>query len=180
MSPWQTHFQRSIPMQFRRVICCAAIAVSAPWLVWAQTSRSPAQPGTQHAVSTGVDADDIRTVMKKQFDRPDATLSVEPITVQGSTAVAGWVQENRGGRALLRKTHGRWTISACAGDGLTQADVLYMAGLQPAAAQALAHAVQRAEASLSKERLALFASFEGMVQIDPHAQGDHHSAHHKP
>jgi hypothetical protein len=51
---------------------------------------------------------------------------------------------------------------------------------QPAAAQALARAVQRAESSLSKEKLALFASFEGMVQIDPHAQGDHHNVHQKP
>ena len=167
-------------MRFRHVICCAAMAVSIPWFACAQTSHGPAQPGTQHAASAGVDADDIRMVMKKQFDRPDAPLSVEPITVHGSTAVAGWVQENRGGRALLRKTHGRWTISACAGDGLTQADVLHMAGLQPAAAQALARAVQRAESSLSKEKLALFASFEGMVQIDPHAQGDHHNVHQKP
>jgi hypothetical protein len=44
----------------------------------------------------------------------------------------------------------------------------------------LARAVQRAESSLSKEKLALFASFEGMVQIDPHAQGDHHNVHQKP
>ena len=134
-------------------------------------------------LALGNDAHDIAVVMKKQFDRPDAPLVVAPVTVVGDYAVAGWTQTGKGGRALLQKDKHHWVISVCAGDGLTQADVLQTTGMAAADAAKLSKAVAAAESKLSKDKRKLFASFEGMVKIDAAAgHGEHgeHGAHGKP
>ena len=73
----------------------------------------------QTAHSTGDDAQ-IVTVLRSSFDRPEAPLSVAPVVVVGDHAIAGWVQDKRGGRALMRKVRGAWTIHLCSGDPLKQ------------------------------------------------------------
>lgn len=109
--------------------------------------------------------------MKKQFDRPDAPLSVAPVTVLGNYAVAGWIQGGKGGRALMQKDANGWFISVCAGDGLKDAKVLQTTGMPADHAAKLATAVKAAEAKLSKDQLALFASFEGMLKVGPAGHG---------
>jgi periplasmic copper chaperone A len=125
------------------------------------------------------DAEQITAVMKKQFDRPDAPLMVEPVTVQDNYAVAGWTQGTKGGRALLQKDKGVWFISVCAGDGLKDVKVLQTTGMSANTAGALAKAVAAAESKLSKDKLKLFASFEGMVKIgaEGHAAPAGHGQH---
>ena len=125
----------------------------------------------------GNDAHDITAVMKKQFDRPDAPLVVAPVTVVGDYAVAGWTQTGKGGRALLQKDKQHWVIAVCAGDGLTKSDVLQTTGMSAANADKLSKAVTAAESKLSKDKLKLFASFEGMVKIDAAAGHGEHGAH---
>jgi len=122
----------------------------------------------------------IAVVMKKQFDRPDAPLVVEPVTVVGDYAVVGWTQTGKGGRALLQKDKHGWSISVCAGDGLTRADVLKTTGMSAGNADKLSKAVTAAESKLSKDKLKLFASFEGMVKVDGaagHGDNGSHGAH---
>lgn len=116
----------------------------------------------------------ISLVMKQQFDRPDALLTVEPVTVLDNYALAGWIQGKKGGRALLQKVHGKWKISVCFGDGLTQAKVLETTGMGWPMAQQLAAAAAAAESKLSAEQRRLFDSFEGMVKVDAH-HGSHSS-----
>lgn len=135
-----------------------------------ETKKELKVPVAQSA-PLGSDADQIAAVMKKQFDRPDAPLAVAPVTVQGSYAVAGWSQGGKGGRALLQKDHNGWFIAVCAGDGLKDAKVLQTTGMSADAASKLAAAVQAAESKLSKEQLALFASFEGMIKVGPSGHG---------
>jgi hypothetical protein len=118
------------------------------------------------ALAKGNDTHDITVVMKKQFDRPEAPLVVAPVTVVGDYAIAGWTQTGKGGRALLQKDKHHWAISVCAGDGLTKVDVLKTTGMSAANAEKLSKAVATAESKLSKDKLKLFASFEGMVKID--------------
>ncbi len=129
------------------------------------------------ALTAGQDAHHITTVMKQQFDRPDAPLIVDPVTVVGSYAVASWTQAGKGGRALLQRDKDRWVISVCGGDGLTRADVLQTTGMGAEAAQNLAKAVTIAEAKLGTEKRKLFASFEGMIKVDADAQPSQHGAH---
>ena len=169
-------------MTFRLIAWSVAIAITTPCASYAQAAHNSAQHKHTPAATApaGTDAEQIREVMKKQFDQPDAPLIVEPVTAQGNNAVAGWTQGAKGGRALLRKDKGRWTIAVCAGDGLTRTEVSHLAGLSRAAADTLSRAVLSAESHLSTEKKALFSSFEGMVKIDSAAAHGQHGALDKP
>jgi hypothetical protein len=112
-------------------------------------------------------------VLKKQFDKAQSPLTVTPVAVEGGWAVAGWLQDVRGGRALLNKRHGQWVIVVCGGDGLRQASTLAQTGMKAAEAQALAMKLQAAESRLPAETLRKFASFEGMLRVDGGAHGAH-------
>jgi hypothetical protein len=54
-----------------------------------------------------------KDTMKGMFDTPENPLSVEPVVVLGDNAIAGWVQGERGGRALLWRVDGQWEIRLC-------------------------------------------------------------------
>jgi hypothetical protein len=129
---------------------------------------------TLAAADPKTDAQAIEYSMKAQFDKPNAPLKVFPITVNGVYAVAGWMQGNKGGRALLKNEHGKWSIQVCSGDGLTKASTLEMTGMDKNAANKLAKAVAIAEKDLPPATLKLFASFEGMVNVQ---EGNHGHGH---
>lgn len=82
----------------------------------------------QFTFAQSADQEQIKQMMKHQFDKPHAPLSVSPIAVVGDYALASWIQVDYGGRALLSRHHGKWSIVLCGGDGLTQVDVLEKAG----------------------------------------------------
>lgn len=88
----------------------------------------------------------IEALLKGQFDRPDAPLTVAPIVVRGDVAVAGWSQEGQGGRAFLRRDAGTWAIELCSGASLRQAATFQALGLSAPEAAALAADVATAEA----------------------------------
>lgn len=104
-------------------------------------------------------------VMKAQFDTPENPLSVDPVSIEGDYAVAGWSQGGKGGRALLKLVDGQWTIHLCSGAGLKQAHMLHEAGMDMAAAEKLAALVAASEAKLDPALLAQFDGFEGTVMI---------------
>ena len=122
------------------------------------------------------DVQAVQYVLKKQFDKPNAPLKVMPVSVIENYAVTGWTQGNKGGRALLKKEHGKWSIQVCSGDGLTKVSTLEMTGMDKNAANKLAKGVAIAEKDLSQATLKLFASFEGVVNVN-NATYDGHSAH---
>ena len=116
----------------------------------------------------------IEHLMKHTWERPNAPLLVEPVTVEGSYAIAGWTQDERGGRALLRRTDGAWRVLICAGDGLLEEALLLDAGLDAGQAERLLVRTREAERGLSAEHLARLALFGKPVRVD----GEHgHSAH---
>lgn len=117
------------------------------------------------------DAGAIRHLMMATFDRPEAPLLVDPVTVQGDLAVAGWAQGDMGGRALLRREEGTWELALCAGEALRDPAALAQLGLSAAEADALAAAVVAAEAPLDPALVAKFSSFEGVVMMG--ADGEH-------
>jgi periplasmic copper chaperone A len=130
---------------------------------------------------TGNDAADIEAVMKSIFDKPENPLSVGPIAVEADHAVAGWVQGDMGGRALLRKKDGAWTIHLCSGDSLKDAAILARTGIPDALASKLAAALASAEASADPARVGKFALFEGTVMVggDAEAKATHGHGTHK-
>jgi hypothetical protein len=136
------------------------------------------------AMAHGTDKEQIQHAMMVTFDKPNNPLKVAPVVVQGDYAVAGWIQGNKGGRALLQKTESEWQISVCGGDGLAQAKVLETTGMSTANAMALADAVVLAESKLSPHQRHLLGSFEGMMKIEAgqasHGQHGSHGAHAAP
>jgi ubiquinone/menaquinone biosynthesis C-methylase UbiE len=117
----------------------------------------------------------IAAVLMKTFDRPEARLVVEPVIVEGDIAIAGWLQEGRGGRALMRRKGHHWIIALCAGEALRHEHGLRQVGLEAAAAKRLASAIAKAESALPKTTVARFDSFEGTVVMDEH--GNHPPVH---
>ena len=135
--------------------------------------------GMQGAMSMPVDQagmdDDtaIRAVMMAQFDRPEAPLTVAPVVLQGDTAMAGWAQEGRGGRALLRRGETGWYIAMCAGEQLLDEHVLMHNGQHEGAATLIA-AMREAEAA-GAGNTALFNSFADLLVFE---QGEGHGHGH--
>lgn len=119
------------------------------------------------------DAAAIRHLVMQTFDKPDARLTVDPITVDNDIAIVGWAQGDMGGRALLRKKEGGWTLFLCSGDALTKAASLQQFGLAADRAQVLSSAVILAESKLDPVLVGKFSRFDGLVMMDE--QGEHPS-----
>lgn len=118
----------------------------------------------------------IPAAMKAMFETADKPLSVEPVVVQGDWAIAGWIQDGRGGRALLRKKDTGWSVHSCSGDGLKQVQGLRMMGLSEGDATAIAAKLFEAEKNIAPEKLALFGRFEGTVVVEG-KEADAHGQH---
>lgn len=127
------------------------------------------------APATGYDGDAgaIRHLMMTTFNTPEAPLIVEPITIFRNIAVVGWVQGEKGGRALLRRHGSESRLTLCSGDALKEAKSLQHFGLTIEEAEAMAKAVTDAEAKLAPTLVVKFSTFDGVVQMD----GD---GHHPP
>lgn len=131
------------------------------------------------SVMGGTDAEQIAALLKAQFDRPEAPLTVSPITVQGSVAVVGWSQDGMGGRAFLRKDDHGWFVELCSGESLVLPATFQSMGLGPADAEQLAAAVNSAEASAGADLIARLNAFEGTVIIGREGMAGHgHDATH--
>lgn len=134
--------------------------------------------GAIHAASAQEPPDDsaaIRTLLRAQWDKPDVKLNIDLVIVDGDYALTGWTQAGRGGRALLRKSSGTWAVLLCSGDPLKHASALIEAGVPAEAAKRLARGLAAAESQLPTDEVALFSTFEGVMQVDAHrSRADHH------
>lgn len=115
------------------------------------------------------EADQVAQSMREIWDKPEAPLLVKPVVIEGDYALAGWVQNGRGGRALLKRTLGKWQVHVCGGDGLKDVEALKMAGMNDSAAHKLAASASTAEAKLPDQVRAKFALFGKNIQVG----GDH-------
>ena len=140
------------------------------------TSAHEAPAKANHAVKM-TDEQSIEHAMKVLFDKPGAPLKVAPVNVEGTYAVAGWIQNDRGGRALLKKSNGKWSIQVCGGDGLRQSSSLTMTGMDQASASRLAQKIAAAESQMPAVHVKKFALFEGVVKVDGGAHDPHTVKH---
>lgn len=141
-------------MHLRPLIVAAAVLLT----VAAATAQPHATP----------DADAIRHVIKSTWDKPGDGVDVGPIVVVSDVAVAGWTQSDMGGRALLRRKAGVWTVTLCAGDQLKQVEALHMAGVPDDIARRVLAVLAESESKIAPARVAMFSRFEGMVTMDAH------------
>ena len=122
----------------------------------------------QFTFAQSADQEQIKQMMKHQFDKPHAPLSVSPIAVVGDYALASWIQVDSGGRALLSRHHGKWSIVLCGGDGLTQVDVLEKTGMSKQVAVQLSKQLVEGESKLSPKHKKMFSMFKGEIKVDHH------------
>lgn len=130
--------------------------------------------GALHGSTISDDQAQITALLKNEFERDDLRLIVEPVIVEDDWAVAGWIQQNRGGRGLLKKTAHGWTVHMCSGAPFKHARNLAQTGMGEATAAAIADKLATAEAALGAERIALMDSFEGTIEIQSGSQHGHH------
>lgn len=133
------------------------------------------QGGMQHGALD--DRGAIEAVLKAQWDRADAPLAIEPVVVEADSAIAGWSQEGRGGRALLARKHGQWAVHLCTGDAVKEAANLEKMGVPAEVASVLAMRLAEAEAKMDPSVVAQFSTFEGTVMMDENGGHDAHSGH---
>jgi hypothetical protein len=168
---WRLSIGAAMPNFFR--LYATVLLVALPWTAASATGSDAEQAAIVH-------------VLKAEFDRKDAPLEVAPVVVVEDHAIAGWVQDKRGGRALMRKVRGKWTIHLCSGDPLKQADMLEGTGIPAGTAKTLAERLAAAERVMPAATVALFATFEGVVHIGadgqhpPTGHGHHPPAGHGP
>jgi hypothetical protein len=118
----------------------------------------------------------IRTLIGKTWDKPESKVVIDPIVVDGEYAVAAWTQTERGGRALLRRHEGAWTVILCSGDPLKEASSIAAAGVPQDSADRLAASLASAEKLTDPGRVRLFSTFEGTMKMD--GEGQQPPAHH--
>jgi len=118
-----------------------------------------------HGGHSEADVEGVRHAMMSTWDRPDARLTVSPVVISGQFALAGWVQGDRGGRALLRGGNGKWRVTACAGDGLKDSKLLEQAGVPASAARELVRSISAAEAKLPAQHVEKLALFDGWMTV---------------
>lgn len=106
----------------------------------------------------------IRSVIGSQWNRPGSKVDIGPVVVASDYAIAGWTQNDHGGRALLHR-EGEWRVVLCAGDALKQVDTLLQTGVAAAIADELVRKLKSSEKKLPDERLALLSSFRGLVEM---------------
>jgi len=115
----------------------------------------------------------IRQLLVGSFGKPEAPLAVGPVVVVGDHAIADWVQQGHGGRALLRQRDGTWSLILCSGDGIKSATALRRAGVPAPDAASLAERLQTAESTISPEERAMLSTFEGTVVMGDAFHRDH-------
>lgn len=123
------------------------------------------------------DAAEIAQAIKHTWERPDATIRVAPVSIDGGYAVAGWIQGERGGRALLKKAD-EWRVVLCSGDGIRSVAGLQAASVPDAISISLEAQMTAAEAALPPADIAKLSLFEGSVPVTDDGHAPHHKHHH--
>jgi len=108
----------------------------------------------------------VRTFLRGVFDRPESRLVVPSVAFAGDYAVAGWLQDGRGGRTLLKRSADGWEFVVCGGEDLRTPVGLREAGLPVALIEPMARAVQASEALLPAYQRARLGDFKGPMKMD--------------
>lgn len=126
------------------------------------------------AVAKAKETTAIEMVLKAQWDKSKHPIRIPVIVMQGDYAIADWIQEQRGGRALLKRDQQNWQTLLCGDANMKQVSNLVSAGVTREDAKHLAAALEQAEKRLSNADTVLIDSFKGIVDLLKEPQ---HHAH---
>ena len=119
----------------------------------------------QAAPSIEQDMQHIQGFMKKTWHTPERPLLFGPLLVQGDFAVADWWQQNKGGRAVLKRIHGKWQLLLCGGAGIKKSELWMELGMSTEQSHSLLAQLQRAESSLSHAQQQQLDSFGSTIKM---------------
>ena len=111
------------------------------------------------ATAATIEEVQIQNVISEIYDKPNSKVVTNPISVKDNFAIADWIQGNRGGRALLKRTSNKWQIMACGGDGFKDINNLNAACIPNETAKSLLLELNRLEKSVDAHRLHLFSIY---------------------
>jgi hypothetical protein len=118
----------------------------------------------------------ISITIKKQWETPQSLVEVPVIAVGTHYALVDWVQDKRGGRALLRLNEGEWQTLMCGSAQLKSTQALERAGVSGEEARKISENLTVQEINLTTEQLELIDGFEGIMNVLTNPR--HHHEHH--
>ena len=107
----------------------------------------------------------IEKAIKAQWDKPNNPIRVPVIVNHGDYAIADWIQEPRGGRALLRRDADNWQTIFCGDVLLSKKAHMINAGVPVSDAEYLEFGLAQAELNISAKDMVLVNSFIGIVDL---------------
>lgn len=116
----------------------------------------------------------IEMALKAQWDKPNHPIRIPVIVMQGDYAIADWIQEQHGGRALLKRDQQNWQTLLCGDANMKQVSNLVSTGVSREDAKHLAAALEQAEKRLSNADTVLIDGFKGIVDL---LKAPQHHAH---
>jgi hypothetical protein len=114
----------------------------------------------------------IISVIQTQWQQPNQPVYVPIVAISTPFAVADWIQDARGGRALLKLVDGHWQTLACGDAQIKNVFTLGKMGVPKSHAEVIVQKLNLNEVHLSKAQLALINSFSGVVNVEMHSH--HH------
>lgn len=103
--------------------------------------------------------------IKMQWDQPQHPVSVPVVAISVPYAVADWMQDARGGRALLKLNDGHWQALACGDAQIKSVFKLEKMGVPKAHAEEIVQQLSIQETQLSQVELSTINSFSGLVNL---------------
>jgi hypothetical protein len=143
------------------VVAALAVAFAGCWY----GSKASRKSGSNR----GKIEDDVRAVQQTiggTLDRPAAPVLVKAVSVEQDFAAAAWMQRGSGGRALLKRTNGQWSISACGDASLIEYGNLQKMGMSSSVAKRLAEKIRSAESALTEEDKRQISKFDGVLKFE--------------
>jgi hypothetical protein len=144
----------------------SGLLLAKPKLRWLLLVAALAMVSLVPTHAEDAEATAVKAALLKEFDRPEARLDIAPVVTVGMVAIAGWRQQGRGGRALLRLKTSGWAIVLCAGDALRKEESLSRMGISANVSAELARLLAIEEAKLPRDHIVLLDSFEGELVIE--------------
>ena len=142
-------------------LAALAVAFAGCWY----GSKAAKKSGSNRAKSE----DEVRAVKQaigSILDRPAGPVLVKAVSVEQDFAVAAWMQRGSGGRALLKRTKGQWSISACGDASLIEYGNLQKMGMSSSVAKRLAEKIRSAESALTEEDKRQISKFDGVLKFE--------------
>jgi hypothetical protein len=114
------------------------------------------------APDTGAEERKVRTLVYQQLSQPDLGAVVGPVVMESNFALVDWTRGGLfGGRTLLRKDKGAWSMVLCGGEPLRKRPTIERAGVPDGTAGVLITKLLREESRLDVDRRNQLDKFRG-------------------